>query len=223
MTEQQIPKLLGSLVEHQIEFAELSSADAQWAIQNTKEAIALFVMAVRNRTKKVEEKIVLTLLGLVKMIRLRAVHGGKTVQYFINKSWCYYHDKNLDNWLPKNQPDQAESTYSVQRLTRPATFKEAVESYLGITGDIATLAAALKERKLTTTLPAIETLIERQENGEEIGLRTENWANFFFVEDKDGGVLVVDARRDGSQWCVDVRRLEDGHYWLVENRFFFRN
>ena len=51
MTEQQIPKLVGALVEHQACFTGLSVEDGQWAIQNTTDAIALCVKAISDRTK----------------------------------------------------------------------------------------------------------------------------------------------------------------------------
>lgn len=49
MTEQQIAKLVATLVEHQWGFTPLSKEDAQWVIQNTKDAIGLFNKAIRLR------------------------------------------------------------------------------------------------------------------------------------------------------------------------------
>jgi hypothetical protein len=51
MSEQQLNKLVASLVEHQRAFDSMPSDDRQWVIQNTKDAIALFTQAVRHRTK----------------------------------------------------------------------------------------------------------------------------------------------------------------------------
>lgn len=56
-TEQQIPKLAGLLVEHQSGFAALSTEDAQWVIAETKEAIALFCEAVKNRANALANKL----------------------------------------------------------------------------------------------------------------------------------------------------------------------
>jgi hypothetical protein len=81
----------------------------------------------------------------------------------------------------------------------------------------------LKEHGCITTLPTIESLIERQEGGQNVGLRTDGWANLFFVEDKDGSVSVVYALRRGGRWCVDVDRLGSGDVWDADDRFFFRN
>ncbi len=53
MTEQQMAKLAGALVEHQKHFASLSGKDAQWAIQNTQAAIALCVEAISGRKKEI--------------------------------------------------------------------------------------------------------------------------------------------------------------------------
>lgn len=47
-TEQQIPKLVAALVEHQRYFQTLSTDNAQWVIQHTADAIRLFIDAVEN-------------------------------------------------------------------------------------------------------------------------------------------------------------------------------
>ena len=52
-TEQQIPKLTGALVEHQLAFASLTNEEAQWAILNIKVAIAAMVEAVKVEYNKV--------------------------------------------------------------------------------------------------------------------------------------------------------------------------
>ena len=51
MTEKQIPKLVGALVEHQSHFIGLSVEDGQWAIRNTPDAIVLCVKAIRDRER----------------------------------------------------------------------------------------------------------------------------------------------------------------------------
>lgn len=55
MTGQQVPKLVAGLVEHQTQFVSLSVEDGQWVIQNTAEAINLFLIAVQNRAKAVSQ------------------------------------------------------------------------------------------------------------------------------------------------------------------------
>ncbi|MEK7669495.1 MAG: hypothetical protein AAB350_02820 [Patescibacteria group bacterium] len=173
--------------------------------------------------KKVEE-VVQSLLALVKVISTPAVAGKKTSDCFTDKSRYYYRDSNLDAWLPEDQPEQTESKFSVQKLTQNDTFKQVAESFLNLDqGDIATLAQLLKERGCVTTLPTIDLLIERQEAGEDVGFRTDGWANFFFVENKDGSVSVVNADRYDGQWLAYVSRLDDDNVWDAGHRFFFRN
>lgn len=173
--------------------------------------------------KKVEETAV-SLLALVKTISTPAIAGKKTSDCFTNKLLRYcYRDGKLDSWLPESQPEQVSGEFSVVQLTKNAAFKQAVGSFLGITGDIQTLSQILKERGHITTLPVIESLIERQEAGEDVGLRTNGWANFFFVENKDGSVSVVNASRADRRWHVRVDRLGIGPVWLAVYRFFFRN
>lgn len=172
--------------------------------------------------KKVEETFV-SILTLVKTITTPATAGKKTADCFTNSSRYYYRDNDLDTWLPEDQPEQAESKFSVHQLSRPATFKQAVESFLGQSGDIETLSRLLKERGCTTTLPTIESFIERQESGEDVGLRTDGWWNFFFVENEDGSVSVVYASRFDRRWGVDVDRLDNDGVWDADHRFFFRN
>lgn len=178
--------------------------------------------------KKVEETIT-QILTFISTVAIAAVPAKKTADCFTNKSRYYYRDPNMGSWLPQNQPGQPKSKFSIQQLSQPATFKQAVESFLGQTGDIKTLARLLKERGAVTTLTAIESLVERQESGENVDLRTDGRANFFFIENKnkddaeEGCVSVVYAYRIDGQWRVRVIRLGYGGVWSPGYRFFFRN
>jgi hypothetical protein len=51
MTEKQIPRMMGRLVEHQTAFLPLPIPDGQWVSQNPLLAIALCVEAIKNRPK----------------------------------------------------------------------------------------------------------------------------------------------------------------------------
>jgi hypothetical protein len=180
--------------------------------------------------KKVEEAAV-SLLTLVKTVVTPAIAGKKTSDCFTNKSRYYYRDSNLDARLPKDQPSQTESKFLVQKLSQNATFKQAVESFLGVSGEITVpvLAQMLKSRGHVTTLPVIESLIEQREAGEDVDLRTDGRANFFFVknknaeDDEEGSVSVVYVLRRGRPWGVGVGSLGRGFVWFAAYRFFFRN
>ncbi|MFA6273216.1 MAG: hypothetical protein WC673_01865 [Candidatus Paceibacterota bacterium] len=164
-----------------------------------------------------------TIFRQLKTIPVSAIGAKPTTDCFTNQSRYYYRDGDLDRYLPKVQPDQPESKFAVCELTEASTFKQMVENILGVQGDINTLSKLLKEHGHTTTLPTIEALIERQENGEDVGLLTNGYANFFFVENEDGSVSVVAVDRGGGQWDVYQRSLGRGHRWFAVYRFFLRN
>lgn len=174
------------------------------------------------RMRKVEV-VAGSLVLLVKTITTPAIPTKKTADCFTNTSRYYYHHSNLDAWLPKDQPAQPKSTFSIWQLTEPDIFKQAVENFLGVTGDIRFLAQTLKNRRHTTTLPTVESLIEQQEAGEDVGLWTNGWAESFFGENEDGSVSVVYVRRGGRYWRVYVFPLGYAQVWSVGYRFFFRN
>ncbi len=54
MGEKQRNRVLGNLVSHQSEFSKLSIEDVQWVLQNSKEAVGLFVKAIKNRERQLE-------------------------------------------------------------------------------------------------------------------------------------------------------------------------
>jgi hypothetical protein len=166
-------------------------------------------------------EIVVTLLSVVGTFLFPATKGKKTKDCFTGEIFGY-RDSNLDSLLPENQPDQEAGKFLGRQLSQPATFKQVVENFLGVTGDINLLAKTLKERGHITTLPVIESRIQRQEAGEDVGL-TDDWGNFFFVENKNGSVSVVYAFRSDRQWYVLVRRLGYDREWCAGYRFFFRN
>ena len=56
MAAKQTNMLLGRLVEHHESFDPLRTKDAQWAIQNPKDAAALCVTAIKNRPKEQAER-----------------------------------------------------------------------------------------------------------------------------------------------------------------------
>src|SRR3989344_8146451 len=149
----------------------------------------------------------------LKIVNVGAVKSQKTAGCFTTARYSY-RDSDLNKFLPENQPDQAGSQFGVLGLTEPATLKEFVESVLGTQGGLKTPAKLIKERGLTTTLPTIEALVERQEGGEDIGLRTDGWANFFFVDNEGGkGVSVVLVCRRGVRWSVCQFSLGYGGRW----------
>ena len=123
--------------------------------------------------------------------------------------------------------------FTATELDTPASFQQVVEQFLGVEGDIPTLAKALKDGGHLTTLERVETLVSQQESGQDVGLRTDGYVNFFFVEkgaekEADGdetqtSVSVVSVNRPARLWNARVNRLGNGLQWRGGRRFFFRN
>jgi len=184
---------------------------------------AKFDEAVETLKTRVETT-VKSVVQLLKTITVGAVNAKTTADCFTDRGRYYHRDGDLDKFLPKVQREQPESNFTPCRLTEAATFKQMAENALGVSGDIKTLSKLLKGRGHTTTLPAIEALIERQENGEDIGIWTDGWANFFFTDNEDGeSVSVVYLSRRGGQWGVSRFPLGNDGRWNTGGRFFLRN
>jgi len=173
-------------------------------------------------TKHFGQKIKSILRSLGKVVAVPATEAKPTADCFTNQMRYYRRDGDLDKFLPENQSVQDASQFAVYELTETATLQQMAESVLGVSGDIQTLSKLLIQHGHTTSLLAIEALIKRQESGEDVGLLTNGWANFFLVENKDGSVSVVIVYRLAGRW--DVYQLSFGYaYGWYAGRFFFRN
>src|SRR3989344_5570655 len=147
---------------------------------------------------------------LVKTTSIGDIEGEKTGKCLTGKRWAY-RDGDIDRWLPAVQSAQENRLARVYQLqNRPGTSLDL-------------LAKALKEQGLTFALQAIEQLVDRQEDGEDVGLRTDGYANFFFVEDSDGSISVLLVYRYVGGWCASVYRLDVGDRWGAEDRPLLRN
>jgi hypothetical protein len=190
------------------------------------EAAVATLVVVTEVTKEVTEEIKQTVKSVMKKIMevaTPAIGRKKTSDCFIDKTRYYDPDPDLRAWLPEIQSEQPEAKFLVNELTKASNFRGMVEEIVGEKENIKNLSQHFIQRRHTTTLPTIESLIERQEREEDVGLRMDGSANFFFVEDKDGGVSVVYVRRHGRRWNVYVSRLGSDVRWDVGHRVFIRN
>lgn len=125
-----------------------------------------------------------------------------TKDCFTDKKLFHHRDSYLDNWLPREQKET------------------------GIKGEMKSLDKEMTFQEIYTEFnPPIISLvdIENMIGKEDANLNTNGYANFFFVNDKDGNVSVVYAYRFDRQWNVYVYRLDYGHRWDAERRFFLSN
>ncbi len=165
-------------------------------------------------------------LVLVKTTSFGDIEGKKIGKCFTGKRWDY-RDGDIDRWLPAQQPAQAACSAGIYQLQNPqgTILREMAAAALKVGPGTALdlLAKALKEQGLTFMLPAIEQMVERQEDGEDTGLRTDGYANLFFVENSDGSVSVLYVRRRGGRWDASVRRLGGDGGWRAGRRLLLRN
>ncbi len=156
-------------------------------------------------------------------VTLHASPEKLTAECFTNRLRYYPRDGDLDKRLPKSQPAQAKQEFRAQELTREASFLEMVKNIFSTDGTVASYSRLLIEGGHIVTLPKIEELIDRQEGGEDVGLKTNGYANLFFVLNDDGTVSVVRVFRCDGQWYVRVFRLDDARRWDAESHVFLRN
>lgn len=166
------------------------------------------------------------ILVLVKTTILGVIKGKKTSDCLTGDHWGYK-DPDIDTWLDEEQRDQFAGPISVYELQNPAgtTFREMAAAALSVTSETPSdqLAKLLKERGYTLTLPTVEAMVENQEGGEDVGLRTDGYAHFAFIEDAQGSVSVLRAFRYDGRWNGDVGRLGNGDRWRAEGRLLLRN
>lgn len=137
----------------------------------------------------------------------------KTKDCFKDFTW---RDADIDAWLPKNQKDSLVGKITSHKLQVPLTFLEMAQRFIGTT-DIE------KIKEHTLSLPMIDVLVKKQENGEDVGLRTDGYANFFFVENADGSVSVLGVYRYDGGWYARVGRLGCGFGWDAGRCLLLRN
>lgn len=165
------------------------------------------------------------LLSVVATTRLDAVEGKKNAKSFTD-GW-YYRNDAFDRCFGENQPDADACTVSACAVGREWLFAEAARTLPGVerTSNIAVLGRSLIACGYILTLPQIENLKVRKERGEETNLRTDGYANFFFVEtgDPENPVSVADVFRYDSRWYADVYRLDNDYRWNADHRLLVRN
>jgi hypothetical protein len=213
MAAKQTAILVGRFVEHQNHFNPLSTEDAQWAIQNPKDAVALCVTAIKSRnngTPKTERA--------YRILRPVASKPAETLPFkadetFFNKKAdmkMIEDGSNFKSWFGgKVEEDVPEGELQPLALMQNAYDREIIADLGG-------------EAKAEVTLAEIWQLMERQANGQEGALLTNGYANIFYVRDVNGVLRAVDVDWDGDGWFAGADAL-DAYRWIVVRRVFSRN
>lgn len=215
MAEQQkCKKLAAVLVEHQDHFAAMSSDDCQWAIQNPKDAIALFADAVKNRTAPVEKKL---LERLSSTVALPAIKDFTAKEHFVldtskkaKVKISYLGDNFKKNFLAKVEKNEvAAEELAINKLLEYA-YDPAIITFLG------------GEPKVEITLGQFFAAFAKQPNGEEGVLLTNGWANVGYIRDINGVLWAVGGFWDDDGWRFEARALGDPFGWFGGPRFLSR-
>lgn len=224
MAAKQTAVLVGRLVEHQAYFNPLPTNDAQWAIQNPKDAVALCVSAIKGRTNGAPES-----GRTYKILRPVVATSPTTNQpfkaddtFFNKKSGVKMvpHSSNFTSWFT----GKVEEDVPVGDLVPFALTQSAYDSEI-----IADLGG---KEKAEVTLAEIWRFMQRQANGEDGVLLTNGDANIFYVRDVYGVLRTVFFRWFGDGWRAGAHA-DDGWYplasalgrdgWCIGSRVFSRN
>lgn len=183
----------------------------------------IVMIAVDKAAETVIQKVT-NLLKLLKEVAIYATNEKEITQSFSVPSRYYHRDPDFDRVFSAKQRAGVAGNLKVWQLEKEQNSREVGLAILGLDeGNTDDVVRGLIAGNHTVVPSQIEVLIERSEQGEDVGLRTDGWGNFFFVEDKGGGVSVVVVFRGSGRWVVGVRRLDDSYRWGVGRRFFSRN
>ncbi len=166
-------------------------------------------------------------LVLIKTTNQGIIPGKETPDCLTDKKCWAYREDVIDQGLPaaqQNQPACSVSSYQLKNV-KGTTFREMAHAALKAAPEtpLYQLSSMLLARGLTLTLPAIENLVERQEGGEDVGLCTNGYANFAFVENTDGSVAVLDVSCSDHWWDGSLYSPSNRFGWGVEFRLLLRN
>jgi hypothetical protein len=216
MAAKQTPILLGRFVEHQNHFNSLPTEDAQWAIQNPKDAAALCITAIRNRNNgvpKTERTYRILQPVMPKPVERRPFNADET--FFNKKSGVKMigHGSNFKSWFGgKVEEDVPDGELRPLTLTQSANDSEIIADLGGETAAEVTLAETWR-------------LMERQANGGEGALLNNGWANIFYVRDRDMVLRAVCFFWLDNGWraFADVLGVGGRFKWDDRRRVFSRN
>lgn len=214
MSAKQTSTLLGRFVEHQTSFNSLPSVDAQWVIQNPKDAAALCVTAIRNRPKKTAPERAYKVLRPVVTPKPTEPCPFKADEAFFSKTsgvkMVPHHGTDFTSWFTgKVEEDVPTGDLVSFTLTQSAYDNEIIADLGG-------------EEKVETTLGEIWWLMQRQANGEDGALLTNGYANIFYVRDNTGMLRAVGVYWGDDGWDAHAYVL-DGYRWRDGRQVFSRN
>lgn len=211
MAESQNSKLAGMLVEHQRYFSELSTDDAQWAIQHPKEAVALCVEAIKGRTNGINKK----LLELVTTTSVAAIDNFKATDHFkVDTKKAAVRIYYLGDYFKKH----------FGRKTEGASEAVDIKVHKLLEGSLDAQIITELAEKCEITLGQFFALLSKQGKGEPGPLLTNGWANISYIKDATGILWAVGASWNAGcgGWGVEVFSVGCPLRWHVGYRVLSR-
>jgi len=161
-----------------------------------------------------------------KTVDLVNVKPKKASDCFTGKLWSY-RDVEIDIDLTNEQIADAFNAVGVYMLHDPpgTSFREMSRAAVQAVSESSDkeIILRLKERRLTLTLQEVDSLVERQECGEDVGIHDDGFLNFAFVEDAKGSVSVLSFYRRNRQWEINDIPLALSDRWHAGYRLLLRN
>jgi len=217
-TTKQTQMIAGRMVEFQDRFEKLPNDDSQWLIQNTGEAIDLFITAVINRVKSVAQGVVTILSEIIATVTIPATTDKFVAKYKFKvdtsrkakvKISCLGY--NFKNWFLKKTEEPFPGSTIYGRKLSKNLVDGSILSELG------------GQEKAETTLSELFIMMERQANGEAGELLTNGYTNIFYVRDITGTLRAAFVFWLGVGWHVDAHSVEDPSAWRAGIQIFSRN
>ena len=153
--------------------------------------------------------------------------GGRHTKMCLTGSRYAFHDPDFRNWLPKEQAAAGGCVITALSPSQCWVFMSVVNFVLGTGVDTGTaeLGKLLVKGGHLMTLVQAEEMVERTEKGEDTGLRTDVYGNFFFtkISDPKNPVAVCRLSRDGRLWQDSLHRLDNGMRQAPHSRILIPN
>lgn len=217
---------LFSVLANNTDWGSVDWRRVQKRIDSPREAGAAFTAFLKDGSATPAAEAAPSTLVLIKTATLAGAKPKKAKDCFTGKFWGY-RDGDIDGWLPKEQTANADDLVGVYQLQNPkgTTFLEMARATVQAAPGTFTeeIVARLKGRGLTLTLPEVEALVERQEGGDDVGLRTDGYANLAFVEDANSSVSALYFYQNDRRWYTHVNRLGRDGRWSAGDRLLLRN
>ena len=213
MTEQQMPKMMGALVEFQGGFRDLSEEEGQWVIQKTADAVAVMRAAVEKAYAEINQ--LLHFLGTVTILATTTkfiardkfvVNTDDDASVKISGFWGSFREWFLD----KVEDPIAEQTLRYAKLRKASVDGPIVDELGG-------------KEKAETTLAEIYDLMAKQGKGQKGVLLTNGYANIFYVKDVNGVLRAVSVHWYDGGWLLYASALERPFGWLAGSQAFSRS